>query len=202
LKIKESKMKTQSKIVKSILAVSAMASCLGAVPALAGDVVRESWSGSRRATGGSCSITHRQLEYSHPELFITFRVNENEGQGDAFAGLDQLQSLDHATFQKLAFGVDPMSLEFNRGTFKYQVVASGSSITQGRVIHAFGYAGDSASPKDATRKHELRMMIQGTKENSKVVVQVTHSRARAFFGGWRTTFQDECVAATVSGGSK
>jgi hypothetical protein len=165
--------------MKSMLLVSFL---ILSVNSFAADVYNESLNGLRRLNNGKCRLEHRALEYSHPELFVTFPMIEGEERSQADAGLVQAQGIDFETYKKILYSAEKVDMKTQKGAYLYTITALGNP-QFARLIELRG-----TSTENSRRTNDLVISVLRNKVYTMTLVQTLAGR----LWGETVTFSDTC----------
>ncbi len=162
-----------------------------AVEGCQGDKVSESWEapspkGDSGDSEDKCRLQHRELEYSYPELIVSIPTSEAEREGDAFAGLSQIQGMSHDEFKQLLFGETDTQWSGSKGLFTYEGKASGSRSSGSRLVTFTGVPKPDREGDKPVRKVVLEIEVI----KDRISVKVTHLRKGWF--GWKEVYSGSC----------
>lgn len=149
------------------------------------DLVNESMQGIRKSTGEECVLAHRQLDYSYPELFISFHSQESERFKVRDAGLLEAEGLDYPVYKLLLYGNENVTVEANKGIYNYTIQASTKDNT--RTVKIEGVSNTGANV--------ISSGIIVLRNNEVESITIT-KQEKSFFGGWKVIFQDTCNSIT------
>ncbi len=145
------------------------------------DVLNEHFQGVRESNGQVCVLEHRQLQYSYPELFISFHSTESESFKLRDAGLLEAMGIDYPVYKLTLYGTESVSISANKGVYDYTINASTNGSTRTIKIEGVSNVGGG-------------VISSGTIIlNNNVVESISISKqTKSFFGGWKTVFSDSC----------
>lgn len=150
------------------------------------DILNERFEGMRESNGQVCVLEHRQLQYSYPELFISFHSNDNESFKLPDAGLLEAMGIDYPVYKLILYGTENVSINANKGIYDYTIKAStisNPSLGSVRTIEIEGVSNASGG-----------IISSGTivLVNSVVESISISKQTKNFFSGWKTVFSDSC----------
>lgn len=160
--------------------------------AQADDVINDAWTGIRADMKNKrCRIQHRQLDYSKPEMFISFQLADDETYPDADTGLVSAQDISLQDYRKLMNLGNPATLSANFGHIYTYVVTAQNLNANSRQILIEGINNEK------TRKTSVKIINSLESSNMKIkeISMVKSHLSTGLFGGktWKEIFSDKCI---------